>query len=163
VPVLARLKQCPNVLSAEVDRTGRSFRLRLAAGATFASLRSSLAEILGDALEVFSSEGEEWFSEENILELSLLEAKILSARWGDLAATAAGLDEDKRERLCWLLREHLSEEFIGVHQAGGAVAGWYREAFPRVFDRVLLELHASLKEAQRQAINEALLKALALV
>ena len=161
--MLARLTQSPNVLSAEVDRTGRVFRLRLAAGATFASLRSPLAEILGDALEVFSCEVEEWFSEENITRLSLLEAEILSTRWGDLAATAAGLDDSQRAQLCRLLQGHLSREFLGVHEAGGAVAGWYREAFPRVFDEVLLALSASLTEVQHQAINAALLKALALV
>ena len=158
--MLARLTQIPGVSRAEVERAGRTFRLTLVDGVTFASLRASLSEILGDCLEVFEAGDAAWYAVESITELSLLEAELLSARWGDLAATAAGLDESLRATLRLLLREQLAREFLRVHDAGSAVTGWYREAFPRVFEGVFSVMGASLTEAQRNVIREALLIAL---
>jgi hypothetical protein len=167
--VLAQLDAIPGVASASVDVTGRHFILTMQSKADPSRIRGEILKVLGtDAkqledprfAEITPGGGEEelWLDSRNIRKLSLLEARMLSNRWGVAAAAAAGLDPDTAVYLCECLRSEFVREFDRVRNQGGTSdRNWYVQSFPEVFDRAIVRL-GKIPPAQAAALRASLLQ-----
>jgi len=167
--VLAQLDAIPGVESARVDVTGRHFILTIQSEKSPSRITSRILKILGRDTqqlqdprfaEINPSRGESelWLDSRNIRKLSLLEARMLSNRWGVAAAAAAALDPDTAVYLCECLRSEFVREFDRVRKQGGTSdRGWYVQSFPGVFDRAILRLE-EIPPAQAAALRASLLQ-----
>ena len=165
--MLARLNLIPAVAEALVDATGRHFVLFPQSGVDLATAAEQILSVLGenscqeyDLRDPGNGEalaiGELWFSAKDIRKLSLLEARMLAARWGGRAAADAGLRNEAGLRLSEFLSAELAREFNQVHDRGGTTDGdWYRRVFPAAFERSIARLKA-ITQSQADALLESL-------
>jgi hypothetical protein len=157
--VLARLDRIPGVYESLVEPGGRHFVLELKPGADFDGVRAETRAVLGtEAVELDAPEnyrqlegfshGELWMNSFQTITLSLIEARVLAARY-------AGADA----RLADALYHELAKEFTRLHAEGGTTDGsWWRRRFPEAFERAVDGL--GLPRDRRDAVLAALVKAL---
>jgi hypothetical protein len=127
--VLARLHQTPEVLLAEVEQTGRVFRVQLSSPIASSSLFSSCEELEQEPIHA------RWFSLQNIVELSLLEANLLAARWSAHAAQTLSMKDAQQEELRQNLFDELERVFLRAHSEN-ADPGWHHQAFLEVIELI---------------------------
>jgi hypothetical protein len=169
--VLARLSRIPHVAAAQVDATGRHFVLLPSEGADLDAVVAQALQILGTDSSHLKGPGIEsqiggfdldelWVSSDNIRRLSLLEARMLAANWGEAAAKEAGLSGQETRHLVDLLRAELMKELDRVHAGGGtAERNWYRRSFPDAFERTIAAMEA-ISPSQAGSLKGSLLRLL---
>lgn len=158
--MLARLEAIDGVAIARTEATGRHFLLELDPGSVADAVQARALESLGGdshRLELDAEEdqvggfleGELWMSPEELLKLSLIEARILARRHALDAAKSAGLDAEQESKLEELVRQELFSEFEAVHERGGSEDRvWYKPAFRAAFDRACVRARAFLSGDQ---------------
>jgi hypothetical protein len=170
--VLARLSTLAGVTAVHVDVTGQAFVITASATADRDVLAADAARILGPesyrlekdwaAWETPGSLNDgTWISSASIRQLSLLEARILSTRWGAAAAKRASLGRIAADHLTLSLRSELVAEFERIHAGGGVTdRNWFKRVFPSAFQRALdrlgTELDAPALEAVQASLRESL-------
>lgn len=169
--MLARLSKIPHVAAAQVDATGRHFVLLPSEGADPAAVASQALQILGPDSSHLQDPGIEsliggfdldelWVSFNNIRRLSLLEARILAANWGESAAREAGLSAQGAMHLADLLRAELMKELDRVHAEGGtSERTWYKRAFPDAFERAVAAMDM-ISSSQADILRKSLMRSL---
>lgn len=106
--------------------------------------------------------GDLWFQSGNLVELSLIEARILAVKWGGAAADDARLSPEASARLLSVLRMELARIFVDVHGKGGTdERGWYRKMFPEAFDRSMARMERSVSRVETEVLRSSLLGLLA--
>jgi hypothetical protein len=160
------------VTEVYVEATGRHFLLIPVSNEVAQGVSQSALEVLGETahrlesdceLEEFSdfSSGGLWFQPGSLTSLSLLEARILAARWGTLAAEQAGLRPGIAARFVIGLRSELSEMLLRVHGQGGTrERGWHLREFPAIFDRSIDRLRGCVSSVEEDALRVSLLRLL---
>ena len=153
---------------ARVDVTGQTFVLQPASSSEPDLLSEETLRILGPesvrlegefaALETADSgQAALWLDSLSILQLSLLEARMLSGLWGSVAGRQAGLGFTASHRLVTALRFELAVEFERIHTAGGTSDRlWYKRRFPAAFRRAVDRLGPELESARAAVVLTSL-------
>jgi len=155
-----------------VEATGRHFLLMPISDDVTEEVSESAIEVLGEDARRLETDCEQeeladfnsgglWFEAGGLTSLSLLEARMLAARWGAIAGDEVGLCPDIAARFAIGLRSELSDTLTQVHRQGGArERGWYLREFPAAFERAIGRLKGRLSRPEENALRAALLRLL---
>jgi hypothetical protein len=170
--VLARLQSLPGISEAYVELTGRHFLLIPESGELAAGTTSVALDVLGTGSGRLDAEREQgeisdfdagglWLDCGSLINLSLLEARILAALWGGAAAREAKLNDNVADDVVERLRVELSNEFRTIHGAGGTTdRTWHVVRFRLAFDRCLQHTRSIMTQEQGEVLRESLLRRL---
>jgi len=166
--VLARLNAISGVACSHVDPTGRHFLIELGSEADAEKVSVQVMTALGAGSQKLEApwdepqaagwtHGELWLDSNNILMLSLLEARMLAARWSAKAGKELGLPGEAVQNLEEVIREELASEFERVHKQGGSSdRRWYVRPFASAFDRVADRMKEVISQNQAEAVRAVL-------
>ncbi len=166
--MLARLNAISGVACSHVDATGQHFLIELGSEANDEKVSAQVVAVLGAGSQKLEApwdephaagwtRGELWLDSNNILTLSFLEARMLSARWSARAGKELGLPAEAVRELGEVLREELDREFERVHAQGGtSERTWYVRAFASAFDRVADRMKGAISRDQAEALRAVL-------
>ena len=138
--MLARLDAIPGITSARVDSSGRFFWLSLLEDADATRVTALATEVLGeDACSLPAAQaaaqlaahprGDPWLTANQVMTLSFVESRLLSARMAGEVQRQAGATPEQREAIAEAIRLELFASMERVHAEGGRPSsGWiYRE------------------------------------
>ncbi|MCC6994058.1 MAG: hypothetical protein IT370_05455 [Deltaproteobacteria bacterium] len=137
--MLARLSEVPNLVSAHCDVSGSTLLLEVRDADAQAAAARVVGSRLRAVLEPAEAEvqlasrraGEPWFAADQLLALSLLEARILGQRISTAVAAATDLAPEATHRLAETSRAVLAATFTRVHAEGGrASTSWFFAEWP---------------------------------
>lgn len=143
-PVLARLDAVPGVRRSRTEASGRFLLLELSPRADPQRVEASARRALGrearrlrepEAREQLDArgKGDPWLTAGEVMALSYIEGRILSARVSAEVARRAGLEVGERERLAEALRLEIFAALERAHAQGGhSSGGWLYRAWPAV-------------------------------
>ena len=143
-PVLARLDAVPGVRRSRTEASGRFVLLELSPRADPRQVEAAARRALGREarrlreLEVRQQlaarrSGDPWLAAGEVVALSYVEGRILSARVSAEVARRAGLEAGKRDLLAEALRLEIFAALERAHAQGGhSSGGWFYQAWPAV-------------------------------
>ncbi|HET7754782.1 MAG TPA: hypothetical protein VFK85_12805, partial [Anaeromyxobacteraceae bacterium] len=147
-PVLARLSEIPGVTDARVECSGSWFFVDAQSAAALDRALPAVRDALGpgatladgvarEAQLARRSQGELWFSRDDIRALSYVEGRVLATRMTDAVTAAVTLDGSAREQVAEATRAEIFAALDHAHDTGGrASSGWFWEEWPRIVDRI---------------------------
>jgi hypothetical protein len=143
-PVLARLDALPGVARSRTEATGRFFLIELRVGADAVLAEERAMAVLGrggrrlgeseaESQLAARGAGDPWMTAGEVMALSFVEGRLLSARISAAAARGLGLSGEEQERLREAVRVELFAAFQRVHAEGGRPSsGWIYQDWPGI-------------------------------
>jgi len=167
-PVLARLDRIVGVAHARVESTGTWFLVETWPAAARHQVEEEVLAVLGPTAEVPSADaaglqvgardrGDHWYSSRDILGLSYLEARVISARTSAAVGREAQLPQQAVRALCEAIRAEVFAAVERVHAEGGRSSGsWFFKAWPALADRILSRVAPALPPGSGGTVGESL-------
>lgn len=158
---MGELEALDDVEASRVDRSGRYFRLTLRPGADRDSVAAKAAAVLGgNASRAEVASGTRWYSRNESVEITLIEIKALSSRFGRRAATEARLDGAQAARLIDALHAELELRIREMHAKGGAtreeIMGDFTAKWAELVDAVMRRCGDALDAEEAAAVRASL-------
>ena len=143
-PVLARLQAIPGVSAARVDSSGRFFWLTVEEGPGAAGVAAVARAMLGEDARILGPgraeaqlaahrHGDPWLAAPEVMTLSFVESRILSARIASEVRDRTGATPEQGDEIAEAIRLELFAAMERVHSEGGRrSSGWIYQEWPAI-------------------------------